>query len=354
MEREQIYTDICTEVEKLLPPEYRNAELSLQNVVKANGYMYKGLTILPESNESKQISPCINLDKLLEKREGIMSEQPAGSYTLDIYNTAREVLDIWQKNMINNPFSKEQIGQFMEYGYAKEHLTIRPFDPDMHRDVLPQDQSMMLTAGDFSGIFYVADTMPGSSGSEQYSIKVTPQLMQMWGVDMETMKQDTLENMAKDARLFSMMDMIPFTISEVQGFEQTEPKDLLAGAEGNSLTEPMYVLTNQGKCGGAGVMFSHAVLEQVSELAGGDYYVLPSSVHELIIVPAAQSPARAEELQEMVRQVNQTAVAEDEILSDKVHRYDSGSHALVNAIDRDLSHGAVDMEMPGMQQHTAR
>lgn len=353
MEREQIYTDICAEVKKILPPEYRNAELSLQNIVKGNGFSYKGLTILPESNEEKRISPCINLDMLIDKRQDILREQPAGSYTLDIYNTAREVLDIWQENMINNPFSKEQIGQFMDYGYAKEHLIIRPFDPDLRRDAMQQDQSMMVKSGDFSGIFYITDIIPGASANEQYSIKVTPHLMQSWDVDLETMKQAALENMAKDARLFSMTDMIPFTISEVQGFEQSEPKDLLAGADAMTLTEPMYVLTNQSKCNGSGVMFSPAVLERVSELAGGDFYILPSSTHELIIVPAAQSPAGARELQEMVREVNRTAVADDEILSDKVHLYDNSSKSLVNAIDREMSRGERVMDAPE-QRHAAR
>ncbi|MCD7763623.1 MAG: DUF5688 family protein [Lachnospiraceae bacterium] len=55
---------------------------------------------------------------------------------------------------------------------------------------------------------------------------------------------------------------------------------------------------------------------------GGDYYVLPSSLHECIILPAKDSGyMQAEYLQEMVREVNQKTVEIDDLLGDSVYRY---------------------------------
>ncbi len=48
---------------------------------------------------------------------------------------------------------------------------------------------------------------------------------------------------------------------------------------------PIFVLTNRDKSEGAGVMVQDGVLEKVGELLGADYYVLPSSIHEVLILP---------------------------------------------------------------------
>ena len=58
-----------------------------------------------------------------------------------------------------------------------------------------------------------------------------------------------------------------------------------------------------------------------------DYYVLPSSVHEVLIVPAEYVRNR-QMLDEMVREVNQVCVEEEEILSDHAYYYDRSEDLL--------------------------
>ena len=65
-------------------------------------------------------------------------------------------------------------------------------------------------------------------------------------------------------------------------------------------------------------------------MIGGDYYVLPSSIHETLIVPDT-GLHDVNELEAMVKEVNETQVAPDEILSDKVQHYDNKEHILENA-----------------------
>jgi len=55
---------------------------------------------------------------------------------------------------------------------------------------------------------------------------------------------------------------------------------------------------------------------------GSDFYLLPSSIHELILVPVGEDRDR-EHLEEMVKEINQTQVAMEEILSDTVYNYES-------------------------------
>lgn len=62
-------------------------------------------------------------------------------------------------------------------------------------------------------------------------------------------------------------------------------------------------------------------MEKVAELLGTNYYVLPSSIHELLILPDNGS-MQLSELEAMVREVNATQVAPEDRLSDKVQYYD--------------------------------
>ena len=88
--------------------------------------------------------------------------------------------------------------------------------------------------------------------------------------------------------------------------------------------EPMTVLTTRGAVNGAGVIFCDNVLRKIWEKVG-DFYVLPSSVHEVLIVPVAYGIGR-DELTEMVRAVNRDEVAPEDQLSDQVYLFDGTLH----------------------------
>ena len=95
---------------------------------------------------------------------------------------------------------------------------------------------------------------------------------------------------------------------------------------------PMLVLTNGQSSFGASLIIHPDIREKIAECMGGDYYVLPSSVHEVIIVPADGSAGLSvRELNDIVRQINETQVAPEEQLSDKVQYYDSRKKMLMNA-----------------------
>ena len=82
----------------------------------------------------------------------------------------------------------------------------------------------------------------------------------------------------------------------------------------------MYVLSNFSRLYGAGVILYDGVLENCAKVLGGSFYILPSSVHEVIIVPD-EGQMTKENLEAMVREVNATQVEEQELLSDYVYYY---------------------------------
>ncbi len=70
-----------------------------------------------------------------------------------------------------------------------------------------------------------------------------------------------------------------------------------------------------------------SILAEIGDRIQDDFFVLPSSVHEVIIVPAS-SGAGQEDLEAMVREINTTQVLPEEILSDRVYYYERKSHRL--------------------------
>lgn len=91
---------------------------------------------------------------------------------------------------------------------------------------------------------------------------------------------------------------------------------------------PGFVLTNSSFFWGAGALFYPGVIEHIHELLGDDFYVLPSSVHELIIIGAAdQDPAV---LADLVRSANRSVVNENEILADDLYICESGELSRVS------------------------
>ena len=88
----------------------------------------------------------------------------------------------------------------------------------------------------------------------------------------------------------------------------------------------MRIATSNDRCWGASVIVYPGFLERVRESLGGDFYILPSSIHEVLIIPMSDpmgnlSPA---ELDTLVREVNENELAPSDILSNHAYAYYKG------------------------------
>ena len=91
---------------------------------------------------------------------------------------------------------------------------------------------------------------------------------------------------------------------------------------------PMYVISNKARNHGAGSLFIYPdTLETVHQQIGGDYFILPSSIHDLIVVPKSCCDA-PKELREMVGSINSSEVLPEEVLSNNIYHYDGNSKQL--------------------------
>lgn len=82
----------------------------------------------------------------------------------------------------------------------------------------------------------------------------------------------------------------------------------------------MYILTNHRRCFGAAEILDKKTLRTIADQIGDRFIVLPSSVHETIVLPPKEE-AEYRRLADMVREVNDTQVDVEERLSDHVYVY---------------------------------
>lgn len=85
--------------------------------------------------------------------------------------------------------------------------------------------------------------------------------------------------------------------------------------------DPLYLLSNDTGSNGASVLLYPKILKKIWQELGGSYYLLPSSVHEFLIVPEGEL-IDPEQLRKTVYEVNRTEIREEEFLSDGIYYFD--------------------------------
>ncbi len=108
--------------------------------------------------------------------------------------------------------------------------------------------------------------------------------------------------------------------SQAVGKEQIDELLTLLLHKQNREMIPMYVLSNHSNSYGASSLLNLSFLNQFKSTIGEDFYILPSSIHEAILIPQSKAPDK-EHLKKMVADINASQVPEQEYLADEVYLY---------------------------------
>lgn len=161
---------------------------------------------------------------------------------------------------------------------------------------------------DLSLVYCVTIFFPGNTGG--ICMRVMDRQMELWKVSEQDVFAQAMENMEKfdKASVVSMADIF-------EDMPVCIPEAVIKN------TFPMYILTNQRRFHGAVQMLNGKALEKAAILLGQDFFILPSSVHETILVPTEETAAIPKDLAAVVQEVNEKEVLEEEFLSGHVYRY---------------------------------
>ena len=240
------------------------------------------------------------------------------------YKNGRPMVEILAEiERAYNTYKAEQdfdVSSITDFNFVQDKICYKLVNRDKNKELL--SDAPYLPFHDLAVIFYVvvSEDRVGTG-----TVTVHDNLMEMWGnPDIKELYRIAKNNTQRrdKGRVSNMMEIMGEIISH--SADNVDPDVVDAFFEMDSVYEdnmmPMFVATNIKKVNGAGVILYDGLLRTFAEKIGGDFYILPSSVHEVILVPA-NGDMDARYLIQMVKEVNATEVSPDEVLSDNVYMY---------------------------------
>ena len=209
---------------------------------------------------------------------------------------------------------REEIGDILDYEQWKESIVFRLVNTEKNREFLKTVPHTDIL--DLSVVFYALLEVSREGAA---MMTICENHLRQWDIGRDVLWKAAEENVRRilPAELFTMRH----ALNEIVGSAEagSDEGNLLDGGDGER--DRMYVLTNRMRSYGAACIAYPYIPGMIGETLGSDYYILPSSVHEVMIVPACGG-LDGEELEEMVREINATQVAEEEVLSDHIYYYE--------------------------------
>ena len=282
MSFEEFTAWVSSNIRREMPAEYLDAEVKTADFRKL-GNCYKGLYL---SMPGVRSSPAVDLELCYrEYAKGFDKDLLLGQIALAL-------------QIQNRYFDPDSL---LEYEDVRDKLFIRVSNAEKNRELLklvPHIRALDLAVS----CHVFADDGRGGFGSTM----VTNEMLASYGVSQEQLFEDAA---ASGTLLF------PAELSRIG--------DILS--ETDSARDDgcrLLVLTNRRRTLGASALFYPGIMEMISGHIGGGYYVLPSSVHEVLILPD-EGLCDAADLRDLVTAVNSSVLDPGEFLSDNVYYYDA-------------------------------
>ncbi len=261
-----------------------DVKIKMQEVRKNNNVIYYGLIM---QKAEHNIAPTLYLNHFYE-----MYQQGAGMEEI-----LQRILEAYEGGEVKESIDMDFFCRFDE---VKERIAYRLINAERNKELLEQIPHILFL--DLAICFYYAFSHERLG---EGMILIHNSHMDMWGADTKALKHLAEEN---TKRLFP-----PTMVSMKMLFTE------LLEEEG---APELYVLTNEKKCQGAAAMLYPNILEEMADKLGGNFYILPSSIHEVILLKE-RGDERAKDLRSMILEANSTQVATEEVLSDYPYYYDA-------------------------------
>lgn len=293
MDRNQFNLRIKEILERNLQP---NSKVLLQKVRKNNGVLLDSVIIqVPNCN----ISPTIYTDYFYE-----MYLQG-----MDIEEVAVRILAAYYKG---RPKRELNLDFFKDFNKVKARIVYRVINADENKELL-EDMPHILFM-DLAICFYYAfwDEQLGNG-----MISIHNKHMEWWNTSNKELMSLACKNTPV---LFpAEFDTLKRVVESIYG-EELE--------EFHAEVCPLYVLTNEQKTQGAVCLLYEGMLERLADTLGGSFYVLPSSIHEVILFKES-GDEDVEALHKLIKEVNEKQLSEEERLSDYPYYYDEKVKKLI-------------------------
>lgn len=297
-----LYTE---EIVKTIKKKNKNLVVEAHDVHRNNDLVLKGITI---RTENRNVSPMIYTNEYYE-------------HNLDVDEAASKIMVLYNTHKYD--IGDSSVSTMLNFDSIKDKIIARVINKDRNKFVT--NSCPYAQFGDLIVTFAIfVEQNPAGTGS----IKITNEMMNSWNVNLGQLIEAAYTNTSKlfPLQVNTMSEILKEMMSDA--CELTPELEAALEEELASQSAPMYVITNTSKYFGAYFLTDRkALIKVASEIKDKRFFILPSSVHELIVVPESQIQD-ASDLIAMVKEINATQVAPDEVLADNVYSFDAKTEEL--------------------------
>ena len=299
---EEFTEELVHQIPDYLPAELQERGLEIQPIVATNDTQRDVLTPAgtPEGMSSK---PVMYLDEIYRQYQ---------EHHLDVQEMCRIVADEMKKSINRAPNP-----DLIDKQITLDHAFVSMINLEANKEYLKSVPHLVY--GDLA-VVYKIPVSEKTMG--QGAVTVNKALMEKKGWTQEELFNAAYENMKSELIVTRMEDAI-FPSSDIKKCEYSfDELSEMPEAESN-----MLVVTNRARFWGDGIFLMQEELGKLSETLDASLVVIPSSVHETIVVPD-RGAGFAKDCLTMVKEVNQSSVDPKEQLSDSVYRFDQDTRKL--------------------------
>lgn len=309
-------TDYTNRVTDILKRDYFIEEdgwqVFTQDARKNNSVVLSGISV---KREDEKTAPIFYADRYLQ--EGY-SEEAAAEAIYQLYKRQSRENQMMNENALLNKLSS--------FPDIKDYICYKLVNRRTNQDLF-QDAPHLDINNDLAVIYYL-QIARGATAT------VSNQMLDVWQMD----RDDANEILWKIAQKNTMNQNPPKFVSLLDMINEEVPQEIQDSVQ-------MYILTNKNGIFGASVLLYNDgqilqdCMKQIEERTGTEYrgiYIIPSSIHECIILPD-DGTLHKEEITQMIQEVNRTQVAPEEVLSDNVFYYDESGFQQLTYTQMELS-----------------
>ncbi len=261
----------------------------LNDIIKNNGVKLCGLTV---TQEDCNISPTIYLDEYYEVYK-------SGKATLD--EVINDVVSAYRHSKAAHNIDMKY---FFDYSAVRKRIVYKLINTEKNKELLSDVPHI-----DFHDLSIVFQFLFDEDCIGNATILIHNAHLKIWGITLEELYSDAKRNtpVLNKYEIKSMGDVI----SEIMPLQDTVRSEM-----------PLYVLSNKSRIQGAACMLYPDLLKKFSAVIDSSMYIIPSSIHEVLLLPADKND-EAESIKQMVKEVNDTQVEAEEVLSYSVYFYNN-------------------------------
>lgn len=279
----------------------KDVSVEIHKVIKNNSMEYDSLTII---EPGRNVTPNFYLQNMYRRYvDGI-----------GIDSLVAEIVQAYETGKDNEKYGDLSL----EYDDCQDKIVMRLISLEKNRKML--EDMPYIPFLDMAVVFYF---LVDNDEKGIASIRITNRVMTNWGTDIK--KLYTLAS-SNSKRIFEEKIMPISTMLEGYNVNLKEMGLGNIDCAQGEIYEP-YIVTNNVGINGATVILYPDMLKEIAAKIGGDFYMLPSSIHEVIVISTGADISE-KELKGMVEEVNQNYLLPDEYLSDNIYKYSLAYNSL--------------------------